>query len=55
LGLIGRVLIAIGIALTLAKWLFGVEEIARWNLIPLVAGLAMAWAARSRSKEVVNG
>ncbi|NJS14236.1 MAG: hypothetical protein HC788_05960 [Sphingopyxis sp.] len=54
-GLIGRVLIVIGMAMTVAKWFFGVDVIERWNLIPLVSGLALTWAARSRSKEAPNG
>ncbi len=47
---IGRLLTLIGIAMVVAKYLFGVEEIASWSLVVLIPGVFLTWFGQRKGK-----
>ncbi len=52
--LIGTGLIIIGIVMMVAKWMFGVEQIGNWTLVPLISGIAINALGRRREGNI-NG
>ncbi|NMW31510.1 hypothetical protein HKD42_05510 [Altererythrobacter sp. RZ02] len=47
---IGTILILTGFGLMIAKWIFGVEEVAAWTLVALVPGLFCNWLGSRQEK-----
>ncbi len=49
------VFLIVGIAMTVAKWAFGLDEISNWNLVPLLLGIALNWHSRRLVRTSKNG
>ena len=49
---LGTIFVIVGIALSLAKWFFGYEDIGSWPLAAFVPGLLLNWLGRRREKQI---